>query len=116
MGHPPKVIKSLDDWRKELRDIDAELLILLHRRMQLAIELLALLRGEHFTLGELEHDVNRLGILLSTQRAVTPSPLDEQAVKKIFRRIIIEEKRLAEAYGKDNGLPDNSTAGNDSND
>ena len=94
------MIKNLDDWRKELRDIDAELLYLLHRRMQLSIELLALLRGEQFTLGELEHDVNRLGILLSTQMEATSSSLDEQAVKKIFRRIIIEERRLVEALGK----------------
>ena len=31
----------------------------------------------------------------------TSSPLDEQAVKKIFRRIIIEERRLAEELDKD---------------
>jgi len=46
-------IHSLDDWRARLREIDAELILLLQRRMQLAVELLALLRSEALT-----HSVN----------------------------------------------------------
>jgi hypothetical protein len=58
------VINSLDDWQRERRELDAQLIALLQRRMQLPIELFALLRTEPVTLGELEHDLDRLGIFL----------------------------------------------------
>jgi len=52
-GYFPEEAKSLDEWRTELREIDAELLFLLQRRAQLAIDLLVLLRRDDLTLGEL---------------------------------------------------------------
>jgi hypothetical protein len=95
------VLKSLEDWRDYLRATDAELIVLLQRRMQLAIELFALLRTEPLTLDELEDDLNRLGVLLF---ADIDDPvrglLDRRALLDIFARIIREEKRLAEALSK----------------
>lgn len=89
------MIHSLDNWRGELRDVDAELISLLHRRLDLAIEFLQLLRTDELTLGDLDQDSLRLLILLQLDSEGDSPPLDEAAVKKIFRRIVIETTRLA---------------------
>ena len=94
-------IHSLDDWRARLREIDAELIILLERRMQLAVELLALLRSEALTLGELEHDLDRLGIFLYPEIDDRLRGLmDKQSLLEIFAPIIREQKRLAETLSE----------------
>ncbi len=92
------MIHSLDDWRAELRDVDAELILLLQHRAQLAVELLALLRTEPLTLGEAEHDLDRLGIFLCAEiDDPVKGLLDKRALLEIFCRINREQKRLAEA-------------------
>jgi len=102
LAESPKVIKSLEEWLAELREVDAELIFLLHRRMQLALELLLLFRDKDFTLGDLEDDLNRLGIFLYAEIAEPiPPTLDEHSLQEIFQRIISEEKRLAEKLGED---------------
>ncbi len=57
------MIHSFDDWREELRDVDAELISLLQRRLKLAIEFLHLLRTDELSLGDMDQDMLRLGIL-----------------------------------------------------
>ncbi len=90
------MIHSLDDWRSEVRELDAELITLLERRMQLAVELLALLRSEALTLGELEHDLDRLGIFLYAEiDDLARALMDKQSLLEIFGRIIQEQKRMA---------------------
>jgi DNA-binding CsgD family transcriptional regulator len=89
------MIHSLDNWREELRDVDAELISLLQRRLELAIAFLQLLRTDELSLGDLDQDTLRLGILLSSECEGDFPPLDEAAVKKIFRWIVIETRRLA---------------------
>ena len=97
------MIKSLDEWREELREVDAELILLLDRRMQLALQLLARLRSGPLTLGELRYDLERLGIFLYAE---IDEPIllavDKRALLEIFRRIIIEEKRLAAQFAENN--------------
>src|SRR6266496_476039 len=89
--------KSPDEWREELREIDAELLSLLQRRVELAIEFLQILSSADLSLGDLDQDALRLGILLLPEFEGNFSPLDEGASKKIFRRIAVESRRLAYA-------------------
>ena len=84
------MIRCLDDWREELREVDEELIFLLRRRMELACELLG-----HLDAHELSHDDVDLGILLSSEYEGSPAPLDDAAVKKILRRIMVETRRLA---------------------
>lgn len=86
---------SFDDWREELRDIDAELVSLVQRRLELAIEFLQLLSTDKLSLGHLDQDTLRLGVLLCSDYEGDFTPLDDEAVKKIFRRIINETQRLA---------------------
>ncbi len=70
------------DWRDELENLDAELIRLLNRRVELATRLLQLLRREDLTLGLLEHDANRLLILLfpNTENGPLPRARYPQAV------------------------------------
>jgi DNA-binding NarL/FixJ family response regulator len=92
------VINNLDEWRKELREIDVELVSLLRRRAELAIELLQRLSRKDLTLGDLDKDTLRLSLLLWSQQQGAFPPLDDMAVKKIFRRIITETRRLAYSH------------------
>lgn len=92
---------SFDEWRAELREIDAELIALLQRRMEMAIELLHALRSEELTLGELEHDLDRLGIFLYAEiDEPVNGMIDKHLLLEIFSKVIREQKRLAEAVSK----------------
>ena len=87
---------SFEEWRAEIELVDAELVSLLCRRVQLAVEMLALLRSETLTLGSAMQDSDRLMIMLFGDPTLIPEPLDKQAVSAIYRRIIWESRRVAE--------------------
>jgi chorismate mutase len=86
----------LAEWRTELDVIDAEVISLLNRRVQLSVELLRILRSEALTLGDAEDDADRLLITLYRSANLMNGPLDERAVREIFRCINIESRRLAQ--------------------
>lgn len=83
------------DWRDELENLDAELIRLLNRRAELATQLLQLLRREDLTLGLLEHDADRLLILLYPNTEDGPLPLQERDILKLFSLISRECRRIA---------------------
>lgn len=87
---------SIAEWRAEIDLVDAELILLLSRRVQLAVEMLALLRSEALTLGSAMQDGDRLMVLLFGNPALIPGPLDKRAISEIYRRIIWESRRVAE--------------------
>ena len=89
------MIHSFKEWTEELHKLDAELIALLQRRLELAFDALALLTTEELSLGDLDLDTISLQVLLQSQCEGSYPPLDEAAVKKIFRRIVIETRRLA---------------------
>jgi DNA-binding CsgD family transcriptional regulator len=95
------MIKSLADWRQELREIDAQLLTLLQRRVGLAIQMLEVLSTEELSLGDFDMDTLRLGLLLISDYEKDFPPLDRVGVRKIFRRIAAETRRLAAANAAD---------------
>ena len=86
----------LAQWNTELDVIDAEVISLLNRRVQLAVELLRILRSDALTLGDPEDDADRLLILLYCRAKLMTGSLDELAVREIFRCINIESHRLAQ--------------------
>jgi chorismate mutase len=89
------VPSQLKDWRDGLENLDAELIRLLNRRVELATQLLKLLRREDLTLGLLEHDADRLLILLYPNTENGPLPLKERDVLKLFSLISRECRRIA---------------------
>ena len=81
---------DIDHWRKEIDDIDDELLRLLNMRARLALKVGALKQ----TLDLPFCDPERERLVLQRLQEINSGPLDERAVGKVFRRIIHESKRV----------------------
>ena len=76
--------------RKEIDDIDAELLRLLNMRARLALKVGALKLAANIPFC----DPDRERRVLRRLQEINCGPLDERAVGKLFRRIIRESRRV----------------------
>jgi chorismate mutase len=81
---------DIEHWRKEIDEIDAELLRLLNIRARLALKVGALKQAAHLPFC----DPERERIVLHRLQELNGGPLDERAVDKLFRRIIRESRRV----------------------
>ena len=81
---------DIDHWRKEIDDIDAELLRLLNMRARLAMKVGALKQAAHLPFC----DPDRERTVLQRLRDMNAGPLDEGAIGRVFRRIICESRRI----------------------
>ena len=81
---------DIEHWRKEIDEVDAELLRLLSVRARLALKVGALNKAQQIPFC----DPDREEYVLSRLRHLNPGPLDDRAVNKLFRRIIREARRL----------------------
>lgn len=81
---------DIEHWRKEIDDIDSELLRLLNMRARLAIKVGVLKQAAHIPFC----DPERERTVLQRLQAINAGPLDERAVGKVFRRIIRESRRV----------------------
>jgi chorismate mutase len=81
---------NIEHWRKEIDDIDAELLRLLNMRARLAMKVGAIKQAEHLPFC----DPDRERSVLQRLKEMNCGPLDERAVGKVFRRIIRESRRV----------------------
>jgi len=81
---------DIEHWRKEIDDIDSELLRLLNMRARLAIKVGVLKQAAHIPFC----DPDRERYVLQRLQAINCGPLDERAVGKVFRRIIRESRRV----------------------
>ena len=81
---------DIDHWRKEIDEVDAELLRLLNVRARLALKVGALKKAQHLPFC----DPDRERYVLSRLQHLNSGPLDERAVYKLFRRIIRESRRI----------------------
>jgi chorismate mutase len=81
---------KIEDWRAEIDAIDAELVRLLNRRAQLAVEVGKMKRAAGLSIfdPDREHDV------LARACRTNVGPLDDQAIIRLFRRIIRESRRV----------------------
>ena len=81
---------DIEHWRKEIDEIDAELLRLLNTRARLALKVGALKQAANLPFC----DPDRERSVLQRLRELNSGPLDERAVVKLFRRIIRESRRV----------------------
>lgn len=81
---------DIDYWRKEIDDIDAELLRLLNMRARVAMKVGALKQAAHIPFC----DPDRERTVLQRVQDMNAGPLDERAIGKVFRRIICESRRI----------------------
>ena len=86
---------NIEDWRKEIDQVDMELLELLNKRARLAIEVGALKEVAGLPLS----DPERERMVLQRLQQANAGPLDAPAVARIFRHVIRESRRV-EALGK----------------
>ena len=81
---------DIEHWRKEIDEIDADLLQLLNMRARLALKVGALKQAAHLPFCDPERERT---VLLRLQE-LNEGPLDERAIDKVFRRIIRESRRV----------------------
>jgi chorismate mutase len=81
---------DIEHWRKEIDEIDLELLRLLNMRARLALKVGALKKAARMPFA----DPDRERWVLQRLQEVNSGPLDDRAVDKLFRRIIRESKRI----------------------
>jgi chorismate mutase len=81
---------DIDYWRKEIDEIDAQLLVLLNMRARLALKVGALKRAKQLPFCDPDREQS---VLLRLQDLNT-GPLDDRAVYKLFKRIIRESRRV----------------------
>ncbi len=81
---------DIEHWRKEIDEVDAELLRLLNVRARLALKVGALKKAAHLPFC----DPDREQYVLSRLQHMNSGPLDGRAVYKLFRRIIRESRRI----------------------
>jgi chorismate mutase-like protein len=97
-------VMNIEYWRTEIDEIDRELLRLLNRRARLAMKVGMLKSAAGLPCCDPEREQS---VLQRLQQA-NPGPLAEDAVTKVFRRIIresrrMEEHKVAEVNGNGNG-------------
>jgi chorismate mutase len=81
---------GIDDWRKEIDDIDERLVELLNRRSQCAIEIGRLKRAEGLPIYSPEREAEVIDHALGRNGG----PLEPEAVRRLFERIIDESRRI----------------------
>ncbi|HET9477804.1 MAG TPA: chorismate mutase [Pyrinomonadaceae bacterium] len=81
---------DIEHWRKEIDEVDAELLRLLNIRARLALKVGALKKSARLPFC----DPNREQYVLTRLQDINTGPLDDRAVYKLFRRIIRESRRV----------------------
>lgn len=84
---------DIEHWRKEIDDIDGEILRLLNMRARLALKVGALKQASNLPFC----DPDRERSVLQRLQDLNSGPLDERAVGKVFRRIIRESRRVQSA-------------------
>jgi len=81
---------DIEHWRREIDEIDKELLRLLNMRARLAIKVGALKKAAELPFCDPERERN----VLDRRQDLNDGPLDKQAIGKLFRRIIRESRRV----------------------
>lgn len=82
--------KTIDDWRIRIDEIDCELVALFNERAQCAIEIGHIKRR----LGLEVYSPKREAQVMENVTGANKGPLDSDAVKRLFERIIDESRRI----------------------
>lgn len=80
---------DIERWRKEIDELDEELLRLLNMRARLAVKVGSLKRASGIPV----RDPEREQFVLQRLQEANSGPLDQEAIVRLFRRIIRESRR-----------------------
>lgn len=81
---------TIDDLRTEIDRLDSELLRIFNQRASLALQIGELKK----TTGLPVYDPGREKKIFQRMKAENPGPLDDQAIIRLFERVIDESRRL----------------------
>ena len=81
---------SIDELRQEIDSIDSELLRIFNRRAGLALKIGEIKKG----LGLPVYDPSREKKIFVRMKEENPGPLDDNAIVRLFERVIDESRRL----------------------
>ncbi len=81
---------SIDELRREIDSIDSELLRIFNRRAGLALKIGEIKKG----LGLPVYDPAREKKIFVRMKEENPGPLDDNAIVRLFERVIDESRRL----------------------
>lgn len=81
---------NIDDWRRQIDEIDVELLQLLNRRAECSLEIGQLKHQMNLSIASPEREEEVIAHMLQHNQG----PLDEAAIRRLFRAILEESRRL----------------------
>jgi chorismate mutase len=81
---------NIEHWRAEIDELDEELLRLLNMRARLAVKVGVLKKASGLPICDPERELSVLNRLQESN----DGPLDHEAVRRLFRRIIRESRRI----------------------
>ena len=82
--------KTIDDWRIRIDEIDRELVLLFNERSRCAIEIGHIKRRN----GMEVYSPQREAQVISNVTSSNTGPLDGEAMRRLFERIIDESRRI----------------------
>jgi chorismate mutase len=92
---------DISDWRKRIDAIDSELVRLFSERSQCAIEIGKIKRALNLPV----YDPSREKEIIAQIAASNPGPLDADALKRLFERILDESRRIERLASGDHSSP-----------
>jgi len=81
---------TIDDYRKEINRLDSELLRIFNQRAALALKIGEIKKD----LGIPVYDPERENLIFEAMTKANPGPLENDAIKRLFERVIDESRRL----------------------
>ena len=81
---------TIDDYRKEINRLDSELLRIFNQRAALALKI-GEIKKEH---GIPVYDPEREKRIVEAMSNANPGPLENDAITRLFERVIDESRRL----------------------
>jgi len=90
--------KTIDDWRIRIDEIDLHLVELFNERAQCAIEIGHIKRR----LGLEVYSPTREAQVIANVTGANHGPLDHEAVRRLFERVIDESRRIERIEGGSN--------------
>jgi chorismate mutase len=92
---------DLDDWRLKINELDASLIHLLNERAKCALAIGEIKRE----IGQPIYDPVREAWILDKVAEKNPGPLEPDAIKRLFERIIDESRRLERRLSGEGAAP-----------
>ncbi len=90
MGEEKSGEKTMDDWRRRIDEIDLQLVKLFNERTTCAIEIGHIKKR----LGLEIYSPSREAQVIANVTAANKGPLDAEAIRRLFERVIDEARRI----------------------